>query len=172
MARTDKKNYLQLSLLILVFVIPVVLSVLLYYYHTHFPFKKLNHGTLLNAPVDAHYLYSAMSDGNEKKWRVIYVSGEVCDAACRTIDHQLRQIQIALGKDSNRIATILLGNQTKQLEKLKSTLSQQEKKPFEVNNKIYLVDPIGNLFMYYSSTTNPMDVLKDLKRVLEVSQIG
>ena len=45
-------------------------------------------------------------------------------------------------------------------------------KDFVMQHKIYLVDPLGNLFMYYADTTDPMNVLKDLKRVLEVSQIG
>jgi hypothetical protein len=40
------------------------------------------------------------------------------------------------------------------------------------NHSIYLVDPIGNVFMYYPDATNPMNILKDLKHVLGVSQIG
>ena len=41
-----------------------------------------------------------------------------------------------------------------------------------LKSKIYLVDPLGNGFMYYSATVNPLDILKDLKQVLKVSQIG
>jgi hypothetical protein len=169
MQRTHKKNHLQLSLLVVVFVIPIIVSVLLYYYHASFRLKKLNHGTLLSAPIDANYLYSA---SKEKKWRVIYVTDQGCDAACQTINHNLHQMQIALNKDSQRVTIVLLQGQTPSLQKLKNSLSLQENPQFVVSNKIYLVDPIGNLFMYYPSTANLMDVLKDLKRVLEVSQIG
>ena len=59
-----------------------------------------------------------------------------------------------------------------QVQKLKMDFKQQGNQNFVVSHKIYLIDPIGNLFMYYPDDTNPMNVLKDLKRVLEVSQIG
>jgi len=156
----------KLFIMLFIFVFPVITSWFLFYYHASFHLKTLNHGTLISSPVDVKYLYSEMENGQQKKWRVIYVASEICDSQCREIDHQLKQVQKALGKDSDRVNTILLSNQNKQLPKLQAVLN------FAVDNKIYLVDPLGNLFMYYSSDVDPMNVLKDLKRVLEVSQIG
>lgn len=158
----------QLSLITLIFAIPLVLSMLLHHYHTYFSLNTLNHGTLLKKPLDAQYLYS---NASERTWRIIYVV-EQCDAACKAIDQQLHQLQIALGKDSNRVSVILINSNNTQLEKLTIALSQQEQHQFVVNKKIYLVDPLGNLFMYYPDDVNLMNVMKDLKRVLEVSQIG
>jgi len=162
----------KLFLVLFIFMLPVIASGILFHYHTHFRLKTLNHGTLLSSLIDVQYLYAKMQGGEQKKWRVIYVSGNVCDVQCKQIDHQLRQVQKALGKDSNRVNTVWLGGKYAELAKLKGSFAQQGHPDFSTNNKIYLVDPLGNLFMYYSDDINPMNVLKDLKRVLEVSQIG
>ena len=37
---------------------------------------------------------------------------------------------------------------------------------------IYIIDPLGNLVFFYPVDAPPEDVLKDLKRLLKVSQIG
>jgi cytochrome oxidase Cu insertion factor (SCO1/SenC/PrrC family) len=100
----------------------------------------------------------------------------------------LHQLRIALGKDRNRVNLALIVDQQCQIKDihdfskyvlteqqytlLQSNLSQAGDKNFVANDKIYLIDPLGNLFMYYTNTTNPMNILKDLKKVLEVSQIG
>jgi hypothetical protein len=44
------------------------------------------------------------------------------------------------------------------------------KKP--VSPGIYIVDPNGNLVFRYPVTTNPKEILQDLKKLLKVSQIG
>ena len=38
--------------------------------------------------------------------------------------------------------------------------------------ELYLIDPLGNLIMFYSTGTNPGDILKDLQRLLRYSRIG
>jgi hypothetical protein len=161
-----QKTYKQLFIMLFIFVIPIIISWILFHYHTYFHLKTLNHGTLISSPIDVKYLYSETESAQQKKWRIIFVANETCDNPCREIDHQLKQVQKALGKDSDRVNTLLLNNKNKQLTKLQTTLH------VDPNNKIYLVDPLGNLFMYYASDENPMNILKDLKRVLEVSQIG
>lgn len=44
--------------------------------------------------------------------------------------------------------------------------------PLNGNERIYLIDPIGNLMMSYSADIDPSLMLKDLKRLLQVSQLG
>ncbi|HSW69239.1 MAG TPA: hypothetical protein VLI69_03640 [Gammaproteobacteria bacterium] len=163
-----QKTCKQLFFLLFIFAVPVISSWFLFHYHEHFRLKTLNHGTLLKSPIDVNYL----SEQNaQKKWRVLYVSNETCDSACKQITHQLNQVQKALGKDSHRVFILFMNNKEALLKKLQTDFMQHEKN-FVINNKIYLIDPLGNLFMYYSDTTDPMSILKDLKRVLEVSQIG
>jgi hypothetical protein len=166
--RRSKKLYFLLA----VFILPVIFSAILYNFHGYFNLKTTNHGALLKQPVNAEYLYAWQQDGKQKKWRVIYVDNGNCDDSCKKVDYQLHQMQKALGKESERVQVMLIDGRSAPLERLKQTLSSQEQPDFAVNNKIYLVDPIGNLFMYYADSTNPMNVLKDMKKVLEVSQIG
>ena len=169
--QTNTKQRIQVISILAAFIIPAVISWGLYRYHDYFQLGTTNHGTLLNPPVKAEYLYS---DGNARKWRIIQVSGDLCDAACIKTDYQLRQLQKALGKDRDRVQVVLMGPHYAPLQKLQSTIGSDKisKAQFAVNNKIYLVDPDGNLFMYYSSDASPMHILKDVKKVLEVSQIG
>jgi hypothetical protein len=39
-------------------------------------------------------------------------------------------------------------------------------------NHLYLVDPLGNIFMYYQKDFNPKGLKKDIKKILKVSRIG
>lgn len=160
----NKKNY-TFFLIVLIFFLPLIASGLLYYYHDYFHLKTEHHGILLSTPIH-------IQDESIKKWRVIYVHGDICDVQCKKINYQLQQVKKLLGKDSDRVNIVLLNNKNGQAKKILKWVLKKNKKNFIVEDKIYFVDPLGNLFMYYESVTNPMDMLKDLKRVLEVSQIG
>lgn len=150
------KTHKPLWILFIIFIIPVIASGLLFQFHNYFRLKTLNHGTLITPPIHVKYLSS-----EQKKWRVIYVADEKCGSQCAQIYHQLQQVKKALGKESDRVTTMMLNPNDPKFQPLQQTV-----------NHIYLADPLGNVFMYYSADANPMNVLKDLQRVLEVSQIG
>ena len=38
--------------------------------------------------------------------------------------------------------------------------------------RVYIIDPIGNLMMYYPPDADPSGMLKDLKKLLKYSKIG
>jgi cytochrome oxidase Cu insertion factor (SCO1/SenC/PrrC family) len=166
-----KKIPRQLISLTLISLFPLIVGGLLFHYHAYFQFKTVNHGILVNPPIQVGYLYSGVKIEDQKKWRMIQVSNKDCDNQCKKLNYLLHQVQKALGKDRDRVDVILVNSQDTQLIKLKNEFAQHDK-TFSIENKIYLVDPIGNLFMYYPKGSDPMNVLKDLKRVLEVSQIG
>lgn len=157
-----KNKYVVFCIVLVIFVFPVVTGSLLYHFHHLFKFKTLNHGVLLSTPVDVKFLYA----DTQKKWRIIYVDDGVCNEQCKKLDFLLHQVQKALGKNQNRVEVLQLNRNLPSVNRLQGLLAQP------VGNKIYLVDPLGNLFMYYLATDDPVNVLKDLKKVLEVSQIG
>lgn len=160
-----QKNYpKKLWLLSFIFALPILASWILYHYHACFHFKTLNHGMLVSSPIDVRDVYAQMKTGYQKKWHII----ATCDAACEKLEDQLTRVQKALGKDSDRVLVSLNNNPVQ----LKNAFIKQGNPSFIVTNKIFLADPQGNLFMYYPNTVDPMNVLKDMKRVLEVSQIG
>lgn len=168
----NKGRKLPFYLVIAVFVMPMVIGWYLFHYHEYFHFKTKNFGELVNPPVSAQMIYASMPNGAVRKWRVVYVDAGVCDAACSAMKYQLHQVQKALGANSDRVLVVTLTGKSGVLKKLAEEFVAQGKIDFVVTNKIFLVDPDGYLFMYYPGTTDPMNVLKDLKNVLEVSEVG
>lgn len=185
MQTSHKKFNKPLFLLVILFVLPVVAGWFLYHYHEYFQFKTLNHGSLVNPPIPTQQL--GLYDEKQTKWQIVYMPKGCCDAQCEKMTFTLHQLRIALNKESKRVNLTLVlsttcpAKQTHDFQKIDFTEQQyiQFKNAFSsidnhfsVRDKIYLIDPMGNLFMQYSTLSNPMDILKDLKRVLEVSQIG
>ncbi|MGI9201097.1 MAG: hypothetical protein ACR2QL_08570, partial [Woeseiaceae bacterium] len=49
----------------------------------------------------------------------------------------------------------------------------KNKKPAELpDGGYYLVDPLGNLVMYFRPDLNPSEMVDDIKRLLRLSRIG
>jgi hypothetical protein len=182
MQKLNKRSVTLLAMLLAVFVLPTVVSWLLFYYHDHFQFKTTNRGTLVTPVISIADLNLGQT---EKKWQIIYAPKDCGGSQYDKMTFTLHQLQQALGKDYKRVVLTLMVDQSCQLKdthefqvmKLASQqLSQWQKKfkreNFEITDKIFLVDPLGNLFMYYPADVDAMAILKDLKKVLEVSQIG
>jgi hypothetical protein len=106
-----------------------------------------------------------------------------CDSDCVKVAHDLRAIHTLLNKDARRVRigfTDLAHVQANTRDHA-TVGSDQLGKPILINNVgsqlgvdigIYIVDPIGNLVLYYAQGTDPGLILEDLKRLLKVSQIG
>ncbi|MBV8802919.1 MAG: hypothetical protein JO131_08175 [Gammaproteobacteria bacterium] len=56
-----------------------------------------------------------------------------------------------------------------QVNQFQAILKQPNETAFDMTDKIYIVDPEQNLFVYYLSTAKPADILNDLSRIMEVS---
>ncbi len=183
----NKKIYLLVAITLL----PILISTFLFYHHTGIQLKTINHGQLINPPISSQAL--GLLGESEKKWQIVYVPSGCCDDQCEHEMFTLHQIRVAMGKESKRINLVLVVQSSCPLADLHDfkksffTLQQlinalslrglgtrdpESERHGWATNKIYLIDPLGNLFMYYSKDQNPMDILKDLKKVLEVSQIG
>lgn len=186
MKNKHKKTHIQLLLLVVISLFPVIIGGLLYHYHSSIRFHTLNYGTLVRPPIPSEGLLT--SDVSQRRWQIVYMPTGCCDERCDQLMYTLHQLRKVLGKESKRVDLKLVVNETCRLTEihdfqrfiftttqythLKNSFDQQGEINFVLTDKIYLIDPAGNLFMYYPSDVNPMDILKDLKRVLEVSQIG
>jgi cytochrome oxidase Cu insertion factor (SCO1/SenC/PrrC family) len=40
------------------------------------------------------------------------------------------------------------------------------------SHRVYLIDPLGNLMMFYAADAKPKGMLEDMKRLLRLSSIG
>ncbi|MEZ5600135.1 MAG: hypothetical protein R3F36_03615 [Candidatus Competibacteraceae bacterium] len=56
--------------------------------------------------------------------------------------------------------------------KTRNSLPEAFGQPGPSGDWVYLLDPLGNLLMRYPVTVNPSGILKDLRRLLRLSEIG
>ncbi len=180
----------QLLLVAAVFIGPLLLAVWLYFRGAGLqPAGRANHGALLEPIVD---LDEALPDSDigtlhDGRWLLVYAHAGPCDSACRDGLHAIRQMRLMLGREMDRMTRVflhgdiapdtvfiatehegLIALQDRELGDLLST----RRPAAEPDGGYYLVDPHGNLVMYFQPTLAPRDIVADLKRLLRLSHIG
>lgn len=184
MAAFKKYHQKILVALFMIFTLPVIFSWIVYTYHGYFHLNTTNHGILVTPPIQVSALFN-IEQAQKKQWQIIFAPRHCDDVQSDRILFELHQLRKALGENQGRVNLVLWDNQTclsvalhdfhkvilndQQTKDLQNALHQNAK---FIADKIYLVDPRGNLFMYYPATTDVMNIFSDLKKVLGVSQIG
>ena len=128
---------------------------------------------------------SAIHDG--RSWRLLYANNGECGESCREALYTLRQSRLMLGKEMDRVErvflhgeqapdTLLDAEEHRGLVSLQDTALRavlDDKKPASLQaGGFYLIDPHGNLVMYFSPDVAPRDMVDDIKRLLKLSRIG
>jgi len=186
----DIKGRLQLALISLVFFGPLILAAWLYFSGSGLtPDGKTNHGALLEPIVNISEFSpgSSIIELGDGLWLLVYANEAACGEACEYALYTLRQSRLMLGKEMDRLErvflhgdtapdTVNLAEQHAGLISIRdSGLSRllQDKKPAELSaGGFYLVDPLGNLVMYFHPDIDPSDMVEDIKRLLKHSRIG
>jgi cytochrome oxidase Cu insertion factor (SCO1/SenC/PrrC family) len=129
------------------------------------------------------------------KWTLITFSPAECLSPCEKTLYNLRQVVAAQGEEAKRVQSVFIVTDPKALVWLHyaikdypdmlvivgpmedvRTLARQfvlpDGSPPEGSQRIYLVDPLGNLMMSYPPGADPTGLRKDLARLLRISQIG
>jgi len=118
------------------------------------------------------------------KWVLVSFDAAACDAYCEKKLYYLRQVRRAQGKNQGRVARLWVitdGAQPRAalLGAIEGTriardagLAAAFAAPGAARDHIFLVDPLGNLMMRFPHDPDPSLILKDLQRLLRVSQIG
>lgn len=171
------------------FIAPMLGAWLLYHSHWQSDQKTLNHGELINPPLELSQLNLLNPDGQDfnqsklrGKWLMLYVSAGMRDAQLEQNLYKMRQIRTATGKDMNRIQCVLLSfKQQDQSEETNQSFTTDYASILHLitsptlalpSTSLYLVDPLGNVMMRYNSDTPLAHIFKDLTRLLKISQIG
>jgi hypothetical protein len=122
----------------------------------------------------------------------LYWGSGTCTARCRTDLYNMRQVRIALNRDMDRVQRVFMAEGAccdwSFLERehpdlitiradalagpLLSLIPPVDQVPPETADRIYLIDPLGNLMMSYAPDAKPKGMLQDLKRLLGLSQVG
>ncbi len=148
----------------------------------YFSESTVNYGELVR-PVIATDESDIEIDGSASLqgiWTVVYVSSR-CDEACEKAVADMKTIRTLMNADMRRIQRMIIiedssipTSDDKGLIKARVTsekLTQSLKKYTE--NAIYLIDPIGNIMLYYEPQNIDIRlVIKDLKRLFKYSRIG
>ena len=130
-----------------------------------------------------------------KPWLLIYVTATQCAASCQERVHYLQQLHIALGKNIQRVRRYYLNAAGEALSAETATLFREDYPSMGIaysdattleNNMrelgadlslrdqdyVLLVDPVGNVMMYYTDEQSAEDIMADLETLLKYSSLG
>ncbi len=186
----DPAGRVQLFLISLVFFGPLILATWLYFSGEGFrPQGRANHGQLLEPMINIGEALpdASINPHNQDHWLLVYSNLGICDEACEYSLITLRQARLMLGKEMDRVLrvflhgeslpdTVLVDDQhagliTQNDSNLGGLLEQQ--RPAELAaGGYFLIDPLGNLVMYFRPDLDPKDMVEDIERLLKLSRIG
>jgi cytochrome oxidase Cu insertion factor (SCO1/SenC/PrrC family) len=123
------------------------------------------------------------------KWTFLYVQSGRCDDECRRHLYDTRQVRLALDREMNRVQRVFIGDSDCcDFQELKAAhpdlifiraspadeplLALLPKGAAAVKSSVYLIDPLGNLMMFYAPDVKSKGMLEDMKRLLRLSSIG
>ena len=165
------------------------------------PEGTTNRGTLvhparpLSMPADMMVADVPANDYLQGKWTLLYIGDADCDEVCNNNLYKMRQVNIAQNENMKRVQRMYLvrdeavpGMLVELLDKeypkmqvvlVPDALAEQFAADFLIDGvsmdaaeRVYIIDPMGNLMMYYAADADPGGMLKDLKKLLKYSKIG
>ena len=184
------KGRVQLLLVAAVFIGPLALAAWLYFAAQDMtPQARTNNGALLEPIVNVGELLpgSPLLETGDGRWVLLYANAGVCDEACEYSLYTLRQSRLMLGKEMGRLLRVFLHGESAPdtvllTEEHAGLITLQDsdlaglldnKKPANLaTGGYYLVDPLGNLVLYFTPDMDPSAMVEDIKHLLEFSRIG
>ena len=181
---------LQILLVALVFTVPLLVAIWLYYGNEDLrPVGRTNHGILIQPPLSlpGEIGESPLTAATRDRWAMVYVSDAACEAPCRDALFKQRQTRLMLGNDMSRVVrvllhadeppdTLLLDQEHAGLVALDDPDARRlllDARPRELApGGFYLLDPLGNAVMYFPVDILPRDLVEDLEHLLDLSRIG
>jgi len=124
------------------------------------------------------------------KWTFLYVQHGRCDDECRKHLYDTRQVRLALDREMGRVQRVFIADadccDLAELKAAHPDLIAIRAGPADeplldllptasgaVNShRVYLIDPLGNLMMFYAPAVSSKGMLEDMKRLLRLSSIG
>ncbi len=128
------------------------------------------------------------------KWLMVTVGGSDCKENCQENIYKMRQIRKATGEFYKRVDRVFFLTDTNKLPSFKQLLTEYQGmrvilpaeqdgdyqkllstfsvKGESVEDGLYFIDPLGNYMMAYPPQAEAKKILKDLMRLLKISQIG
>lgn len=181
--------HIQMGLIAAAFGVPLLLAAWMYYGGAMVPDSRTNNGALLQpfVRIADQLPNSPLHKSAPDQWLMVYVNEQPCAEECAQGLYRLRQMRLMLGDDMKRVARIFLHGDTPPDTVLVEeqhagliTIADKElaallegKRPAELQSGgCFLIDPLGNLVMYFEPGLNPNEVVGDIEHLLKLSRIG
>ena len=189
---SGKKKFITL---VAVFVTPVVLGSLLFFNLDRLGIEKgsTNYGTLVHPALPAVVADLKQGDVDAikeetiaKSWTMAYLAPANCDQVCLDKLTLIKKVRLLTNEKMRRVRTLFVTNKTiadsinknnysdmviTHVNDVNSKFLQQF--PHQETKPIYLIDPYGNIMMYYpQAELNAKKIIKDINRLLKYSQLG
>ena len=149
----------------------------------------------LTLPAGMQVADVAANDYLQGKWTLLYIGDADCDESCAGNLYKMRQVRIAQNENMRRVQTLFMVLADGMPDDLRELLEKEHANmdevivpaalagqlapdflidgvSMEVAERVYFIDPLGNLMMYYPAEADPGGMLKDLKKLLKYSKIG
>jgi hypothetical protein len=194
-SRRPRRMLLGLATL---FFAPLLIAALLYFVFPEWaPSGKVNYGELVdparplpelqfvdvqNMPADPKLFHG--------RWSYVYLGSADCETTCRDKLFQIRQIRTLLNEKRSRVQRVYVAPDVAALVRARELLAADHPDLVFVAaapiasaalnqffgghdaQTLYLLDPHANLVLAYPAAADSPGILKDIKRLLRLSQIG
>lgn len=168
----------QLLVLLAGFLLPMLLATSMYRWQLWLPDSRTYHGQLIgNGQLRADLGVQA----EEVHWQLLVTAPGTCAEDCQQLVYLARQIHTGLGRDAGRASHALATDagpakgfaDYPQLRRYPLNLQQYRTlAPPDGRPRLWIVDPHGNLVLRYEVGVRGQDVLRDLRHLLKLSNIG
>lgn len=180
----------MLMLLLAIFAAPFLIVMAMY----HFEWRPggTSHGVLIAPPRALANGTLPQVDGGMfphtrwvGKWTLVHVGAENCPRDCLARLHEMRQVHASMNKEIDRLQRVLLLPEGITRDVARALHAQYPDlimlagpgvaafaRQFSPPAALYLVDPLGNLMMYYPDVYEPQGLRNDLTRLLKYSWAG
>jgi hypothetical protein len=177
-----------LLLISLLFTIPIVSAMYMYFSGTAVPVTSTEHGEFISPPRVLPEVAVSTTDAEKsfrQIWSLIVLADNDCDASCVESLEKIRQVRLSLGPKMTHMQTVFLpaGSAAIRIELEtehpvliilapdQSTTIREIVGPYE-NGEIFLADPLGNLMMRYPQDASMGDIRLDITHLFKLSGIG
>lgn len=221
--KTIRNNRFKLIGLFAIVFVPMAAATSMYFGGWGVPAGSTNHGELIWPPINIAELQAMDSKGqplaqhfsldepdarplkwdlltadadkeeSQSKWVLLVTGDNDCSDVCQQALYTVRQVNIALGKEAERVTRVLASSVDSYA--LSSSIAEQypmlalatteaaaikrfsagvsSSTEASINSwNIWVVDPLGNVILRYEADRHGKDILKDMKRLLKLSNIG
>lgn len=200
MAFNRSKEPLHWPLVIIVVLCFGSLAIAVYLYnHANLLYGSTNSGHLITpvipiarSEINGFDEFSRQNlDEIRGRWVLVHIiTGMGCNHACRESLHKTKQVRLMLNKDLMRVRRLAIVDHSVSKETASNwwrdheTLLRAVATPRFINaargllgnlipeGTVLLMDPMGNLMMWYEPEFDPYGLKNDLKKLLYVSQVG